>query len=187
MKRTGLSKLQVKLSTPLAGLLVLALLAASVGCEGIAPRSRQARRAHALMARDRAVQAVEDERPGERAKIKGAVGYAVIESATEMPYELPPGYGFGVVHDNKSGKNSFLLFVRQGADANVPMPTRVLVFASQKSLANFTQSAQAATAKAPAALPLDAQVQVFELLETGGVERGSAVDLRYWYDDDMGG
>ncbi|MBW2271902.1 MAG: hypothetical protein JRG96_01425 [Deltaproteobacteria bacterium] len=187
MNRPGPSQLQNEISAPLAGVLVLALLVASVGCEGIAPRSKQAKRSHALMTRGRAVAAVEQERPGEKAKLEKAAGYAVIASATDMPYELPPGFGFGVVHDNSSGKNSFFLVVRHGADANVPVPTRVLVFDTQKALANFDQSARAAKADTPAALPRDADVQVFELLEAGGVEQGSAVDLRYWYDSDVGG
>ena len=182
MTRSRSSRLILTIRTPLAAGLLVMLTASWLGCAGMSPRSRQAKRAHVLMARDRALETVEAEKPGESERIRSAIGYAVIGSATEMPYELPPGYGFGVVHDNSSGKNVFLLAMRQGPDANVPMPTRLLVFGNQKALANFTQGARAASAKSPAALSLEAQVDVYELLESGGVGESSMSGIRYWYD-----
>ena len=76
--------------------------------------------------------------------------------------------------------------MRQGPDANVPMPTSVLVFETQKALANFSQAAMEARDKKPAALPLDLDVEVWRLLEAGGVAQGSTINLRYWYDGDVG-
>jgi len=187
MNRPVLPHLELQRSALLAGALVLLASVALLGCAGINPKGKQAKRAHALMTRDRAVETLEEERPGEKSRIKEAAGYAVVASATDVPYELPPGYGFGVVHEKSSGKNTFLLVVRQGPDANVPMPTSVLVFDTKKALANFTQGAQVAEAKKPAALPLDEDVEVWELLESGGVERGSTIHLRYWQDRDIGG
>lgn len=187
MNRPVPSHLVLQVSTRLAGALIPILLVGFLGCAGINPKSKQAKRSQALMARDRAVATVEGERPGERDKIKKAAGYAVFASGSDAPYELPPGYGFGVVHEKSSGKNTFLLAVRQGPDANVPMPTSLLVFETQKALANFTQAAMAARDKNPAALPLDQDVEVWKLLEAGGVAQGSTINLRYWYDGDVGG
>jgi hypothetical protein len=157
-----------------------------LGCAGSAPRSKQAKRAHALMARDRAVASAEESKQ-DMTPVDKAAGYAVIASAMEMPYELPAGYGFGVIHDQSSGTNTFFLAVRQGPQANDPMPTFLLVFDTKKSLLRFTDEALAAKAKAPASIALDEGGEIYELLEAGGVGRGATSDLRYWYDKDVGG
>lgn len=124
-------------TTPAFRLAVLGLVAALAGaCSSTSDTSPAERRAYEQLATQRTLADLENARPGITPMLEHAPGYAVFQTRSAQIFEAGEGIGFGVLHDNAGGRDTFMrvadLDTRRGKD---PREFRaVFVFTDAKTL-----------------------------------------------------
>ena len=90
-----------------AAALVVAAFAAS-GCIVMKRDTSSSRRAFAQLTRDTALAELAKARPDAAAHLSSAAGWAAFGDGAGAAFDVEPGMGFGVAHDNASGAETFM-------------------------------------------------------------------------------
>ena len=125
--------------------LILAALAAVAclgGCASLggSPATPVERRAALIQMRDTALKDFEETRPGIRAELDGAVGYAVFDASQVNLVLYLGAMGAGVMVDNASRKETFMTMKRAGTGPGVGYKTyrQLMVFKDRTLFETFS-------------------------------------------------
>lgn len=139
-----------------------------------------------------------DQKPQTRKEIQNAVGYAVFSSGELAVFWVSAGYGHGVAHENKSGKDIYMQMAKAGLglglgakDFNI-----VFIFSSEDSFRKFTSEGLDLTGTADAAVQSGEKgdsisgavdvlpgVSIYQFTDTGLMAQAMVQGTKYWRDD----
>ena len=180
-------------------LLGIGLIALLIACPGFAA-SNDEKRAKILKTRDTVLAKLYEEEPDTREEIAQAKGYAVFSNIGVNVIFLSGGGGNGVVHDNESGKNTYMNMASAGVGLGLGIKDfrAVFVFHSRRALDGFINSgwdfsgqADAAAkstdkgAEGSAAASLVDGVSVYQLTEAGLALQATLQGTKYWVSDSL--
>ena len=136
-------------------------------------------------------------RPSTRREIKNAIGYAVFSNIGVNVIFLSAGGGTGVVHDNKSGKDTYMKMASAGVGIGwgVKDYRGIFVFHTRKALDIFIDSGWDFSAQADAAAKsgdkggegnvagtVVSGVSLYQLTKTGLALQATLQGTKYWID-----
>ncbi len=140
-------------------------------------------------------------KPETRSLINNAAGYGVFSNINTQLLWFGTGNGYGVVVDNKTGKNTYMSMGEAGVGIGVGLKDfrEVIIFNSRPKLNNFVTSgwnvgtAQASAeakyesdgASAAGEANLDADVVVYQMTEKGISLRVNFGASKYWVNDEL--
>ncbi|MEN0676182.1 hypothetical protein [Plesiomonas shigelloides] len=177
---------------------VLAL--ALVGCGARGDTPAQKRNAIHQMRQD-TLQKLYREQPKARTAIRKAQGYAVFSNKSNKLGLIGIGHGFGVVRDNRTGKNTYMRMMSVGAGVGLGIQDIrfVAIFHDRKTMQNFIQNGWDASAGADAAAKWKEKgdagnqtvaadfngVTIYQLTEHGLALQAMVQGYKYWPDDEL--
>jgi lipid-binding SYLF domain-containing protein len=157
------------------------------------------RRAEAQEMRNKTLNELYETKPDVRQQISDASGYAVFSNANVNLILASFGGGYGVLHDNRSGADTYLKMgeVGLGFGAGVKDFRIVMVFHNEDALKRFMDYGVALGAQADAAavasekggavggeLQLD-NITVYQLTEAGLALQATIKGTKYWPDPEL--
>ncbi len=179
-------------------LLVVAVVYGCAKAQGYTPS--QKRQYTQDMKRD-TLQELYSKKPETRSLVKNAAGYAVFSNINMQLLWFGTGNGFGVVVDNRNGKNTYMNMGEAGVGIGVAIKDfrEVIIFNSREKLNKFVTSGwnigtvQASAeakydeegASAAGEANLDADVVVYQLTEKGISLRINLGASKYWKNDKL--
>lgn len=138
-------------------------------------------------------------KPAARAKVQAAPGYGVFSNANVNVILASFGGGYGVVHDNQSGRDVYMKMgeVGLGLGWGVKDFRAVFVFHNRETLNRFITSGWEFGAHADAAatagdmggavggeILLD-NITIYQMTEAGLALQATVKGTRYWQDDEL--
>jgi lipid-binding SYLF domain-containing protein len=138
-------------------------------------------------------------KPDVRSQISSAPGYAVFSNANINIILASFGGGYGVVHNNRNGQNTYMKMGEVGLGLGLGAKDfrAVFVFHSQESLNRFVEEGWAFGAQADAAakaadkgaavggeVTVD-NITIYQLTETGLALQVTVKGTKYWKDSDL--
>ena len=138
--------------------------------------------------------------PGARTRIRKAAGYAVFSNIGIYVIWLSAGGGWGVVHDNKSGKNTYMQMASGGIGIGLGVKDfrGVFVFTGRKYLKWFIDQGWDGSAQADAAAKAGAKggawagavdvapgIKLYQLTEHGLAIQATIQGTKYWKDSEL--
>ncbi|MCK4873834.1 MAG: hypothetical protein KAS72_14030 [Phycisphaerales bacterium] len=181
--------------------LVTGLLAASLtGCAAAQGSSPAEKRDYTLSMADRTLAELYAKEPDAREKIRRAAGYGVFSNIGTNLIFISTGGGYGLVHDNGSGEDTFMKMgeIGVGLGLGVKDFRAVLVFHTDRVLDRFITSgwewggeADAAAksgdqgAAAAAAGDVHGDIEVYQFTKTGVALSATVSGTKYWPDKEL--
>jgi lipid-binding SYLF domain-containing protein len=138
------------------------------------------------------------ENPDTQRQIKDAVGYAVFSSGELAVLWLSGGYGHGVAHDNRDGKDTYMEMAKAGVGLGLGAKefNTVFVFHEPKAFHDFIATGLDLSGTADVAAKQDQKgkslsggadvlpgVRVYQLTDSGLLAEGMIQGNKYWRDD----
>lgn len=188
--------LNIGLRTALAGF-VLILLA---GCMSPQGATIAAKRQNALQMRSETLAKLYQIHPQARQQIARAEGYGVFSNVGINLILLSAGNGWGVVRDNKSGKDIYMKMVSAGIGIGLGVKDfrGIFVFTSKEALRRFTEHGWDASAQADAAakagkkgdafagsIDIAPGIKLYQITEHGLALQATIQGTKYWRDEDL--
>jgi lipid-binding SYLF domain-containing protein len=140
--------------------------------------------------------------PKARKRVENAVGYAVFSNVGVNVLLVSVGNGWGVVHDNKTGQDTYMKMASGGVGPGLGVKDfrAVFVFTTRTALNSFVKDGWNGGASADAAAKLDNKkggaygsaidvapgIKLYQLTEKGIALQATINGTRYWRDDDLG-
>lgn len=140
------------------------------------------------------------EKPGTKAKIANAAGYATFSNIGVNVIFISAGGGSGVVHNNKTGKKTYMSMGTAGVGIGLGVKDfrAVFIFHEQDALESFIKSgwdfsgqADAAAksgkkgAEGSAAGTIINGVSIYQMTENGLALQATLQGTKYWKDKDL--
>jgi lipid-binding SYLF domain-containing protein len=140
-------------------------------------------------------------RPKAKGLIQSAAGYAVFSNVDVNVLLVSVGQGWGVAHDNKTGRDVYMKMASGGVGPGIGVKDfrAVFVFTTRKALNDFVNNGWTAEADADAAAKLDERggavgaaadvapgVKLYQLTENGLALQATIGGTKYWRDDELG-
>ena len=139
------------------------------------------------------------EHPKARTEIASAPGYAVFSNANIYLFFVSVGDGFGVLKDNKTGKNTFMKMGAGGIGLGLGVTDYRLVFIFNKRsvMDKFVNSGWEFGGQADAAAKASDQghavggeivtsdITIYQLTASGLALQATVQGTKYWKDDDL--
>ena len=141
-----------------------------------------------------------EEQPETRQLLKSSVGYAVFSNVGVNVIFFSAGGGSGIVHDNRSGKETFMNMGSAGIGLGLGVKDfrAVFMFHSENALDSFIESGWDFSTQADAAAKASDKgaegstaasaiqgVSVYQLTETGLALQATLQGTKYWKDDEL--
>ena len=138
--------------------------------------------------------------PEARERIRKAEGYAVFSNIGINLILLSAGNGYGVVHDNKSGKNTYMKMASAGLGIGLGAKDfrGVFVFTKRDALDYFIENGWDASGQADAAAKAGEKggafagavdvapgVHLYQITENGLALQATVQGTKYWKDDEL--
>lgn len=137
--------------------------------------------------------------PGLQSKVKRAAGYGVFSNRGAKLLIMSSGNGYGLVHDNRSGRNTYMRMAEVGAGLGVGIKDfrAVFVFQNEQILNQFISSgwdfggdvgAAAKTRSEGGQVSTGASAQGIEIYQftQRGLELAATVaGTKYWQDEEL--
>jgi len=138
--------------------------------------------------------------PGARTRIRKAAGYAVFSNIGVNLFLLSTGSGWGVVHDNKSGKNIYMKMASGGIGIGLGIKDfrGVFVFTGRKYIDWFVNRGWDASAQADAAakagdkggawagaVDVAPGIKLYQITEHGLALQATIQGTKYWKDSEL--
>jgi len=179
-------------------LLVVAVVYGCAKAQGYTPSQK---RQYTQDMKRNTLQELYSKKPETRSLVKNAAGYAVFSNINMQLLWFGTGNGFGVVVDNRNGKNTYMNMGEAGVGIGVAIKDfrEVIIFNSREKLNKFVTSGwnigtvQASAeakydeegASAAGEANLDADVVVYQLTEKGISLRINLGASKYWKNDKL--
>ncbi len=188
--------LNIGLRTALAGF-VLILIS---GCMSPQGATIAAKRQDARQMRSDTLAKLYQIHPQARQQIASAEGYGVFTNVGINLILLSAGNGWGVVRDNKSGKDIYMKMVSAGIGIGLGVKDfrGVFVFTSKEALRRFTEHGWDASAQADAAakagkkgaafagsIDIAPGIKLYQITEHGLALQATIQGTKYWRDEDL--
>lgn len=157
-------------------------------------------RASVLEMRKETLTRLYKEEPHAREEIKKAFGYAVFSDLGVNVIFFSAGYGSGVAHNNKTGKDIFMEMATAGVGLGLGVKDyrAIFIFSNQKAYNQFVKHGWDFSGQADAAaktgekggelseaLDVMPGVKLYQLTETGLALQATIQGTKYWQDDDL--
>lgn len=138
-------------------------------------------------------------KPDVQQQLNGAPGYAVFSSANVNVILASFGGGYGLLHDNRSGQDTYLKMGEFGVGLGAGLKDFrvVMIFHTQDAMARFMEYGLGFGAQADAAavaseqggavggeLQLD-NITVYQLTQTGLALQATVKGTKYWRDEEL--
>ncbi|MHC4304081.1 MAG: lipid-binding SYLF domain-containing protein [Planctomycetota bacterium] len=125
-----------------ASALLLLVVVGAGGCMSAKGETLQEKRDYALDMQSSVLQELYEQKPEARAKVESAAGYGVFTNLGSKIFLLATGSGFGVVHDNKTGKDTYMKMIEVGGGVGLGIKKfkAVFVFNDADAMRDFLES-----------------------------------------------
>ena len=138
--------------------------------------------------------------PGARARIRTAAGYGVFSNIGVYVIWISAGGGWGVVHDNKTGKNTYMNMGSAGLGIGLGVKDfrGVFVFTRRKNMDWFVNRGWDASAQADAAAKAGSKgdawagavdiapgIRLYQITENGLAIQATIQGTKYWKDSKL--
>jgi lipid-binding SYLF domain-containing protein len=157
------------------------------------------KRAEVMQMHDKALQQLYKMKPGVKARLEKAPGYAVFKNADVNLLIAAVGGGYGVVHDNSSGKNTFMKMGSAGIGLGLGVKDfrAVFIFKTKKVMERFIESGWEFGGEADAAAKAEkdgdaasgklvvGDIEVYQMTESGLALQATIRGTKYWLDDEL--
>jgi lipid-binding SYLF domain-containing protein len=140
------------------------------------------------------------ERPDTRKEIEGAVGYAVFSSGSLALVWVSGGYGHGVAHDNRDGKEIYMQMASAGVGLGLGAKdyNTVFVFHDAQAFHDFHTTGLDLTGSADAAAKVGEKgdavggssnalpgVNIYQMTDSGLIAQAMLQGTKYWRDEEL--
>jgi len=178
-------------------LLAMALLVACGGPKGGNPDAK--RQAVRDMAQETLVK-LHGIEPQAKADMDGAVGYAVFSNTGINLLLLSTGNGWGLAHDNETGKETYMKMLTAGVGIGLGVKDfrGVFIFTTREAFDRFVESGWQGGAQADAAAKAGEKggaaagafdvgpgVKLYQITESGLALQATIQGTKYWKDDEL--
>ena len=185
--------MKLRLMTPLVALAFLL-----AGCAS--GDTAAEKRADILKMRDETLTKLYRLQPGARTRIRTAAGYGVFTNVGVHIIWLGAGGGWGVVHDNRTGRNTYMNMGTAGVGLGLGLKDfrGVFVFTQKKYLDWFTNKGWDASAQADAAAKARGKgdawagavdvapgIYLYQITENGLALQATIQGTKYWKDSEL--
>ena len=138
--------------------------------------------------------------PQARQQIAKAAGYGVFSNVGVNVIFFSAGNGWGIVRDNKSGKDTYMKMVSAGVGLGLGVKDfrGVFVFTSKEAMRRFTEHGWDASAQADAAakagkkgdaytgaIDVAPGIKLYQITEHGLALQATIQGTKYWRDDEL--
>ncbi|KEQ11582.1 hypothetical protein GZ77_23965 [Endozoicomonas montiporae] len=171
------------------------------GCSGIQGKNKAERQGYVNDMRSETLKMLYDYKPSVEAQLSEAAGYAVFSNVNSNLILLSAGAGYGVVHDNQSGKDTYMRMASAGLGIGLGIKDfrAVIVFDKHKTLEDFIKNGWDFTGQADAAIKsgdkggelisgtvnTDLGITFYQFTENGLVAQATLQGTKYWVDKDL--
>jgi len=181
------------------GLFSLVLAFILSGCATTGGSTPQEKRQSVLSMRSEVLSDLYKVRPQAKAEINAAPGYAVFSNANVNIIFASFGGGYGVVRDNKTGKNTFMKMGEAGIGLGLGLKDfrAVFIFHDRASLAKFISSGWEFGGHADAAAKANDKgaavggealldgITIYQITKSGLALQATIKGTKYWKDDEL--
>ena len=201
MKLSFTERSHLSVSSALSQLTLLVLFSLFSGCSGIQGKSKAERQGYVNDMRSETLKMLYDYKPSASAQLSEAVGYAVFSNINSNLLLLSTGSGYGVVHDNESGEDTYMRMASAGIGIGLGIKDfrGVIVFDNRKALDSFIQNGWDFTGQADATaksgdkggqllsgtVNTDLGITVYQFTENGLVAQATLQGTKYWVDKNL--
>ena len=188
-------------SSVLSQLTLIVLFSLFSGCSGIQGKNKAERQGYVKDMRSETLKMLYDYKPSASAQLSEAVGYAVFSNINSNLLLLSTGSGYGVVHDNESGEDTYMRMASAGIGIGLGIKDfrGVIVFDNRKTLDSFIENGWDFTGQADAAaksgdkggqllsgtVNTDLGITVYQFTENGLVAQATLQGTKYWVDKNL--
>ncbi|MCP5197067.1 MAG: hypothetical protein H6974_09820 [Gammaproteobacteria bacterium] len=137
--------------------------------------------------------------PGLQSKVKRAAGYGVFSNRSSKILLMSSGNGYGLVHDNRSGRETYMRMAKIGAGLGVGIKDfrAVFVFQNEQTLSQFVSSgwdfggdvgaaAKSRTDGGQVSAGASAQgIEIYQFTERGLELAATVAGTKYWQDKEL--
>ncbi len=126
----------------ISSVMLLFVLLGAGGCMSAKGETLQDKRDYALDMQSSVLQELYEQKPEARRKVETAAGYGVFTNLGSKIFVISTGSGYGVVHDNKTGKNTYMKMIEVGGGFGMGIRKfkAVFVFHDAKAMRDFVES-----------------------------------------------
>jgi lipid-binding SYLF domain-containing protein len=157
-------------------------------------------RKEAQQMREKVLAKLYKEKPGSKAEIANAKGYGVFSNIGINLFLVSTARGGGIVHDNSSGKDTYMKMFSAGGGIGLGVKdfSVVFVFNTADALNNFIESGWDFSGQADANLESEDKgggteaaatvipgVQIYQMTDAGIALQATLQGTKYWKDDDL--
>jgi lipid-binding SYLF domain-containing protein len=185
-----------------ASALLLLVVVGAGGCMSAKGETLQEKRDYALDMQSSVLQELYEQKPEARAKVESAAGYGVFTNLGSKIFLLATGSGYGVVHDNKTGKDTYMKMIEVGGGVGLGIKKfkAVFVFNDADALRDFLESgwefggdADAAAKAGDTGAAGTAQgttgeldgLEIYQFTDSGIALSATAAGTKYYKDDKL--
>lgn len=181
--------------------LLAACIAAGVaGCSKAVGNTASEKRDYAQEMKKNTIAELYQEKPEAKAKIANAAGYGVFSNININLFLLSSGNGYGVVHDQSSGDETYMRMQMLGVGLGLGAKDfrAVIIFKTDEALKTFTESGWEWGAHADAAAKADDKgaevgaqaevtmsMEIYTFTESGIALQATVAGTKYWKDDEL--
>ncbi|MHC5016874.1 MAG: lipid-binding SYLF domain-containing protein [Planctomycetota bacterium] len=97
-----------------ASALLLLVVVGAGGCMSAKGETLEEKREYALDMQSTVLEELYEQKPAAKASVESAAGYGVFTNLGSKIFLLATGSGYGVVHDNKTGKDTYMKMIEVG-------------------------------------------------------------------------
>lgn len=138
--------------------------------------------------------------PNAKKEIASSKGFAVFSNTGVNLFLVSTGNGYGVAHDNSSGKEIYMKMLSGGVGVGLGVKDfrGVFIFSTQKAFRHFVDQGWQAEAQADAAAQADDKgasaaaaievapgVKLYQLTKNGLALQATIQGTKYWKDDEL--
>jgi lipid-binding SYLF domain-containing protein len=172
------------------------------GCMGAKGETLSEKQTYVLDMRDTVLQELYEEAPEARGKVQNAAGYGVFTNVGSKILVLATGSGFGVVHDNATGRDTYMKMIEVGGGIGMGIKKykAVFIFNDGSAMRRFVDSgwefggdADATAQSGDSGAGVGAQatsgqldgLEIYTLTEAGVALSATVAGTKYYRDDDL--
>ncbi len=139
-------------------------------------------------------------RPAARDEIKRAVGYAVFSNVGVNLFVVSTGNGYGVAHDNKTGKDIYMKMLSGGVGVGLGVKDfrGIFIFSDRAAFTDFVEHGWTAQGQADAAAQADDKggsaaaaievgpgIRLYQITKNGLALQATIQGTKYWKADKL--